>query len=173
MLLGASGLIMNSTGFGPVVRGFRHVQKETHQLLRTPRWDGAAYEPYIWPGLVLMAAPRRYGGPTAASGGAALGLSIAGPSVGQVRGVLAERVIISTLLDPFLSLRALAAYSGISVRKLHDHLNDPFHPLPHYRVGGKILVRRSQFDGWMARFRQQGHARAAEVVEEVLRGLRS
>jgi hypothetical protein len=36
--------------------------------------------------------------------------------VAQVRGVLAERVVVSTPLDPFLSLQALAVYSGLSRR---------------------------------------------------------
>ena len=62
--------------------------------------------------------------------------------VAQVRGLLAERVVVSTPLDPFLPLKALATYSGLSVRKLRSHLEDPGHPLPCYRVGGKILVRR-------------------------------
>ena len=78
--------------------------------------------------------------------------------VGTVRGVLVERVIISTLLDPFLSLRALASYGGLSVRKLRDCLADPAHPLPHYRVGGKLLVRRSEYDDWASRYRRVGAA---------------
>jgi hypothetical protein len=57
--------------------------------------------------------------------------------VAQVRGVLAERVVVSTQLDPFLALKALATYSGLSVRTLRSHLEDPAHPLPCYRVGGK------------------------------------
>ncbi len=68
--------------------------------------------------------------------------------VAQVRGVLAERVVISTPLDPFLSLLALASYSGLSRRKLRDCLTDPAHPLPCYRIGGKIVVRRSEYDAW-------------------------
>ncbi len=62
-----------------------------------------------------------------------------GAAVAQVRGVLAERVVISTQLDPFLSLRALAAYSDVSIRKLREFLEHPQHPLPCYRIGGKIL----------------------------------
>jgi hypothetical protein len=50
--------------------------------------------------------------------------------VAQVRGVLAERVVIGTPLDPFLSLRALAGYSDLSVRKLRDCLDDPGNPCP-------------------------------------------
>ena len=94
-----------------------------------------------------------------------------GRSVGQVRGVLAERVVGSTPLDPFLSLRALAAYAGLSVRKLREHLGDATRPLPHYRVGGRVVVRRSEFDAWMTAFRQHGRAEVSRVVDEVLRSL--
>jgi hypothetical protein len=90
--------------------------------------------------------------------------------VGQVRGVLAERVILSTPLDPFLPLRALSAYSGISVRKLREYLGDLGHPLPSYRVGGKILVRRSEFDVWITQYRQT-RSDVVRVVNDVLRGL--
>src|SRR5438105_333226 len=79
-------------------------------------------------------------------------------TVGQVRGILADRVVVSTALDPFLSLRALASYACVSVRKLREHLDDAIHPLPHYRVGGKIVVRRSEFDAWMAAYRRVGQA---------------
>ncbi len=82
-------------------------------------------------------------------------------TVGQVRGILADRVVVSTALDPFLSLRALASYACVSVRKLREHLDDAIHPLPHYRVGGKIVVRRSEFDAWMAAYRRVGQADVA------------
>jgi predicted DNA-binding transcriptional regulator AlpA len=93
--------------------------------------------------------------------------------VAQVRGVLAQRVVVSTPLDPFLSLQALAAYSGLSRRKLRDYLTDPGHPLPCYRIGGKIVVRRSEYDAWAARYRRVGNADLDKVVAETLRGLRA
>jgi hypothetical protein len=87
----------------------------------------------------------------------------------QVRGILAEQVVVSTVLDPFLSLKALAAYGGLSVRKLRDYLDHPTHALPCYRCGGKILVRRSEFDSWMAAYR---HAPALDtIVRAALTGL--
>ncbi len=91
--------------------------------------------------------------------------------VAQVRGVLAERVIVSTALDPFLSLKALAVYSSLSVRKLRDCLALPEHPLLCYRVGGKILVRRSEFDSWMAAYRHHGRRDVDAIVNDVLRTL--
>ncbi len=72
--------------------------------------------------------------------------------------------------DSYLSLRDLSTYSGISVRKLRAHLKDPTHPLPCFRVGGgKLLVRRSDFDAWMVRFRTIGDADLDAMVHEVLR----
>ena len=94
-----------------------------------------------------------------------------GHDAGQVRGVLAERVLVSTLLDPFLPLKALASYSGLSVRKLRDFIEDLAHPLPCYRVGGKILVRRSEFDAWITSYRQVGRLDVDRVVSEVLADL--
>lgn len=70
-----------------------------------------------------------------------------------------------------MSLRALADYSGLSVRKLRHCLVDPVHPLPCYRIGGKIVVRRSEFDAWIAYFKTVGNPNVDRVVAEVLANL--
>ena len=82
---------------------------------------------------------------------------------------MVDRIALQMTLDPYLSLAALARYGSLSVRKLRAHLNDMTHPLPCYRVGGKILVRRSEFDGWMAAFRQWGRRDVDRLVADVLR----
>jgi hypothetical protein len=51
-----------------------------------------------------------------------------------------------------------------------DHLTDRTWPLPFYRIGGKILVRRSDFDTWAARFRRDEIAIDA-LVDEIVQGL--
>jgi excisionase family DNA binding protein len=55
--------------------------------------------------------------------------------------------------DCFMPLRRLAKYAGLSVRTLRGHLSRPVNSLPHYKVGGKILVRRSEFDQWLGQFK--------------------
>ena len=86
----------------------------------------------------------------------------------QVRGFLPERIVISTVLDPYLSLRALATYSGLSRRTLRTHLERlPNEALPCYRLGGKILVRKSEFDAWIAQFRAQGRPSLAKAIREM------
>jgi hypothetical protein len=52
----------------------------------------------------------------------------------------------------YFDLKTLASYSSCSVRWLRDRLIDRNYPLPHYRVGGKLLVKREEFDTWMMRF---------------------
>ena len=73
--------------------------------------------------------------------------------------------------DCYLPLRALSAYAGICVRTLRTRLRDVADPLPHYRVGGKILVKRSEFDAWMRSHRQRPTERVNELVASVLRSL--
>ena len=49
------------------------------------------------------------------------------------------------------------------------HLLDASRPIPCYRVGRKILVRRSDFDGWISAYRATGRVDVERVVEEVVR----
>ena len=67
--------------------------------------------------------------------------------------------------DAYLSLRALARYASISVRTLRGYIMAKRNPLPCYRPGGKVLVRRSEFDAWMRAFRNGtiGEDRTREV----------
>ena len=89
------------------------------------------------------------------------------------RLVVVEGLALSTPADPYLSLTALADYSGCSVRWLRDRLTDVHHPLPCYRLpGGKILVRRGEFDAWLARYRRVGRPDVDRVVADVLGALR-
>ena len=56
---------------------------------------------------------------------------------------------LSPVQPGYFDLKALATYSCCSVRWLRDRLVDRAHPLTHYRVGGKLLVKRDEFDCWM------------------------
>ncbi len=49
--------------------------------------------------------------------------------------------------DRYLDLPRLSEYSSLGVGTLREHCKN--NGLPHYRVRGKILVKRSEFDGWM------------------------
>jgi len=88
--------------------------------------------------------------------------------VAQVRGVLADRVVISTALDPFLSLKAASDYMGLSVKTLRRAVNDtPERALPCYRVGAAILVRRSEAEAWLAQRRTVGRPSLVRALREL------
>jgi len=71
----------------------------------------------------------------------------------------------------YLPLRALATYSGLGVRTLRGYLTHPAHPLPAYRIGGKVLVKRAEYDAWAAQFRSAQSTAVDALVGEALRGL--
>jgi hypothetical protein len=82
-----------------------------------------------------------------------------------VRGVLAEKVVLVTSLDPYLSLDELEKYSGFKLRTLRSFLKGQ-NVLPHYRIGyGKILVRVSDWDAFIAPHRHT-KGRMEEIVDE-------
>jgi hypothetical protein len=73
--------------------------------------------------------------------------------------------------DCYLSLKALAGYASLSVRTLRHYLQHQTRPLPHFRIGGKILVRRSDYDAWASAFRAQSVDRISALVADALKGL--
>jgi hypothetical protein len=86
----------------------------------------------------------------------------------QARGPIVERLVVSTTLDPLLSLKALAAYSSIAPRTLRQYLDlAPEDALPCYRLPGKVLVRQSEFDAWIARYRSRGRPNLARAIQQL------
>ncbi len=86
-----------------------------------------------------------------------------------------EELTIQADLDPCLSLRGLADYCSLSRRTLQALVNDTSDPIPSYRVGGKLLVKRSEFDAWMTRRRNRKPLEAARLAAadaQALLGLR-
>jgi hypothetical protein len=69
--------------------------------------------------------------------------------------------------DGYLSLEALSSYASISVRQIRNLIGDPVRPLPCYRIGRRVTVRRSDFDAWAAQ-----HRRVGTDVEEKIEHLR-
>jgi hypothetical protein len=51
------------------------------------------------------------------------------------------------------------------------YLTHPSYPLPHYRIGGRTVVRQSECDAWAARFRVVAPSRVDAIVSETVRRL--
>ncbi len=80
-------------------------------------------------------------------------------------------VAVRVDLDPYLGMAALAAYVGLSRRTVQNLVTDPTDPLPTYRVGGKLLARRSEVDAWMTRRRNGKPLAAARLAATDARAL--
>jgi Helix-turn-helix domain len=71
-----------------------------------------------------------------------------------------------------LTIKQLVAYSTLSERTLRTYLKRRVRPLPHYRVNKKILIRKVEFDEWLAHFRPVERVdEIAQAVDEMLTGL--
>jgi hypothetical protein len=87
--------------------------------------------------------------------------------------VSAPALAVVRVEDAYLPLKALASYSGLSIRTLRGYLSSAAAPLPHYRIGGRVLVKRSEFDAWATRFRVVTvTATVDDMVSQVVAGLR-
>jgi excisionase family DNA binding protein len=53
----------------------------------------------------------------------------------------------------WLGLRQVTRYANVSERTLRSWIHSPVDALPAVRVAGKILIRRSELDGWLERHR--------------------
>jgi Helix-turn-helix domain len=73
--------------------------------------------------------------------------------------------------DAYFSVKHLAAYAGLSERTLRSYLTHPLHPLPSFKVGGRVVVRRSEYDAWVARFRCAATSSVDAIVADAMRGL--
>ena len=82
-----------------------------------------------------------------------------------------EAVSINADLDLLFSVRGLSGYSSLSRRTLQDLINDTSDPIPSFRVGAKILVRKGEFDKWLARRRNRKPLGAARLAVADARGL--
>lgn len=93
-------------------------------------------------------------------------------SDGLLDGTVSVREILAYLDgDRFLTKREVSEYLNLSFRTLDKLLRR----LPHYRLGSKLLFRKSEIDEWMEQFKEKTTNRDLDylvdsVVESVLDG---
>lgn len=70
--------------------------------------------------------------------------------------------------DRYFDVRLAAQYTGLSIRTLRSWMAHAERPLPHFRVGGKILLRRSEIDAWLEGARSTNHQDLEQLVDGVI-----
>jgi excisionase family DNA binding protein len=73
--------------------------------------------------------------------------------------------------DGYLDLRGLSAYSSLAVPTLRDYIHRG--TLPHYKLPGKIIVKRSEFDRWLEQFKVDQRESLDTLVEDALSSLKN
>jgi len=75
------------------------------------------------------------------------------------------------LNDQLFDLRGLSAYSAMAVSTLRDYIRTG--DLPCFKVKGKILIKKSEFDGWLESFRYNKKQDLSAIVDGVIESLKS
>ena len=58
--------------------------------------------------------------------------------------------------DRYFGIVELAEHTSLSEHTIRRHIAARRNPLPHYRVGRRIIVRKSEFDAWVQSFGASG-----------------
>ena len=69
--------------------------------------------------------------------------------------------------DRYMNKREAAAYLSLSVRLLETRLDE----IPHFRVGQKILFKKSELDQWMELHREGGNHDLDRIADEAMKSL--
>ena len=77
--------------------------------------------------------------------------------------------------DEYLDLKGLSTYCKMGVSTLRYHIRE--NDLPWFRIPGKkdktgkVLIKRSEFDGWIERFRANDYLDPDTLADDVIRSL--
>jgi hypothetical protein len=77
-------------------------------------------------------------------------------------------ILPGNIKDQFFDLRGLSVYSCMSVSALRLYIKRPKGSLPCFKVKGKILVKRPEFDAWMERYRMNQAQDLKAIAQEAL-----
>jgi hypothetical protein len=75
-----------------------------------------------------------------------------------------------SLKDQYFDLRGLEAYSALKIPTLRDHIKSG--DLPCFKVKGKILIKRSEFDSWLEGYRVNKKQDLDNIIHEVMGSLK-
>ena len=88
---------------------------------------------------------------------------LAHPVCRDIGGIILE--------EKYLDLKSLSAHSSLGLSNLRDYIKK--HGLPCFRVSGKILVQKSEFDRWLQRFRVRRNEDLNALVYEIVKDVKS
>ncbi len=69
--------------------------------------------------------------------------------------------------DRYMQKPDASNYIGLSIRTLESHLAE----IPHYRVGGRILFKRSELDHWVQAHREETDVDVDALANDALKAV--
>ena len=72
--------------------------------------------------------------------------------------------------DQYMDLKGLSFYSDLAVSTLRDYIRSG--KLPCFKIKGKVLVKRSEFDQWIEGHRVNKKKEIESIVNEAIKGLK-
>ncbi len=78
-----------------------------------------------------------------------------------------QEVLLYFDRDRYMDKRAAAEYTSLSVRNLESRLSE----IPHFKIGQKILFKKSELDRWLERFREGGTQNLDRIADEAIESL--
>lgn len=71
----------------------------------------------------------------------------------------------------YLDLPRLAAYASLGVSTIREYIRSG--GLPAFKLRGKIIVRKTDFDHWLERFKFDAEKDLDGIADEIMKDLRS
>jgi excisionase family DNA binding protein len=68
----------------------------------------------------------------------------------------------------YLTVNQAAEYLSVSQRTIRNLLVEVVNPLPHFRKGRMIRIRRSELDRWIEAYRAVNYTDVDKVIDDVL-----
>ncbi len=81
--------------------------------------------------------------------------------------VSVQEVLLHFDRDRYMGKREAAEYTSLSVRNLEARLPE----IPHFRVGQKILFKKSEVDRWMETYREGGAQNLDRIADEAIESI--
>ena len=88
--------------------------------------------------------------------------------LGEHTVVSVQEILAYVDRDRYMDKREAAAYTSLSLRNLEARLPE----IPHFRVGKKLLFKKSELDRWLEQVREGGAQNLERIADEALESIR-
>ncbi len=88
--------------------------------------------------------------------------------LGEQTVISVQEVLLYFSQDRYMNKREAATYISLSTRTLEERLRE----IPHFRVGRKVLFKKSELDRWIEQFREGGAQNLDRIADEAIESIR-